>query len=376
MIALLVGSAVAFGHGGPPNSDVLLWSATDPMVVASTHGLLFADEDWNWVCEEAFGASLPTDVARTGFGLVVASTGGLAHSADGCEWTWNSQFVDALIWDLATDLNDPDRLWLVADDGLWNAHGQDWVFERLPLPAEDAKLRAVIPMSDGDLTLFGFLNGVPTVWRGKDLWTSASLPVRGGQLIALGTDGEGNAYGRFPLSNGTDELLQIRPDLTIESILQTDDRMGAFVADGDALMVSVNREGSWLSPDQGQTWTFGDDRTYDCLIHRDNALWACPNDGDPTIWVRTESNILDANKQWEWGPSFADVSGPRCSHTLPVCDDLWPTVALEMGVDILAQFDDDEPSFAPVQGPSQGCGAQAALLWLPWWWVRIRTRKP
>ena len=200
-------ATVAFGHGGPPHSEALLWGAADQMVVASTHGLLFEDGQWDWVCEESFGESLPTDIVRTSTSLVVASTAGLAQSQDGCDWTWNDQFDEALIWDLATDPTTPDQLWMVTNEGIWTAEGNPLSFSLLPLPEPNAQLRAIVPLPDGELSLFGFVDGVATVWRGRNEWQSAPLPVRGGQLIALGSDATGNVYGRFPLPNGTDELL-------------------------------------------------------------------------------------------------------------------------------------------------------------------------
>ena len=100
---LLFWASTAFGHGGPPNSEKLLWGPSDDALVVSTHGFVFEDEGWNWVCEELFGDSLPTDVILTPSTILVAGTAGLAHSEDGCAWDWNAQFKDELIWDLAVD---------------------------------------------------------------------------------------------------------------------------------------------------------------------------------------------------------------------------------------------------------------------------------
>ena len=76
--------ATAFGHGGPPNSEDLLWTDDGSMLVVSTHGLIYEDGDWDWVCEELFGESLPTDVIQTDSTTFVAGTEGLAFSTDGC----------------------------------------------------------------------------------------------------------------------------------------------------------------------------------------------------------------------------------------------------------------------------------------------------
>jgi hypothetical protein len=90
---LLLWVAPALGHGGPPQSKSLLWDASGQMTVASSHGLIFEDGDWDWVCDEVTGTSLPIDVVRSPQALVLGTTSGLAWSESGCDWTWNPELM-------------------------------------------------------------------------------------------------------------------------------------------------------------------------------------------------------------------------------------------------------------------------------------------
>jgi len=351
----------AFGHGGPPNTEDLLWDDSGSMLVVSTHGLIYEDGDWDWVCEELFGESLPTDVVRTTNTTWVAGTDGLAHSNDGCTWTWHPQFDGVLIWDLAIDPDSGNRMWLVSDEGLWRSDNEGETFTLSPLPAPEAWLRSVVPMPDDQRMVFGFLDGQAMAWQAG---RSTPLDVRSGQLRGLGADESGNVYGRFPRPGGTDELLRIDPDMNAVSILETEHRITAFLAKGDGLMVSVQNEGTHVSDDHGNTWVWEAEDVYACLIDKDDYIWACPREESEHMWVRTETPLLESPKQWENGPRFSDVSGTRCGDEWPVCEDLWPTVALELGVDPLAEFQEEDAVVEPKTG---GCGSKAALVFFPWW---------
>jgi hypothetical protein len=57
------------------------------MIVASSHGLIFEDESWSWVCDEVLGSAVPTEVILSGEHLLIRSTQGVAWSTDGCGWT-------------------------------------------------------------------------------------------------------------------------------------------------------------------------------------------------------------------------------------------------------------------------------------------------
>jgi len=376
-VKILLWASTAFGHGGPPSSEQLLWGDSDQVMVTSTHGFFFEDGDWDWVCEEIFGTSLPTDVIATPTRILVASTNGLASSTGGCDWGWADEFAGQLIWDLALDEQTESGVWLVSETGLWHSDDYGAQFTGFDLPAPNASLRSVVPMAGGTLTLFGFIDGQATAWQGSaDNWTALPLPVTGGHLIGLDVDDFGNVYGRFPRAGGSDELLRISADGSVTSILETDERIGALVAVGSDVMVSVNREGTWLSSDQGESWTWGDAETFACLVDHDDFIWGCPNDGSEHMWLRTGDPLGVSPKTWESGPMFSDVSEPRCGDELPQCELIWPTVALELGVDLTEVVTRPEAATeAEAQAEKTGgCGAQAAVFMAPWWvlWAGYR----
>jgi len=338
------------------------------MLAVTTHGLVYEDGDWDWVCEELFGQSLPTDVIRTPRAVLVAGTAGLAKSTNGCEWSWHPQFEDELIWDLAIDPTEDRRVWLVSDEGLWRSDDEGESFTLMPLPAPEAKLRSVVPMGAGRVTIFGFLKGQAMAWQGSgELWRATELDVRSGQLLGLGRDGWGNVYGRFPRAGGTDELVRIDPEMNAVSLLETEKRIDAFLAAGQGLMISVKGEGTYLSANQGESWEWEEAEVYDCLVVHDANISACSTEGSEHMWVRTESAVLDRPKQWETGTRFSGVSGTRCGDELPECEDLWPTVALELGADPVAQFEQTETDTPSEPIENSGCGRRAAWLFGPWW---------
>ena len=139
-------------------------------------------------------------------------------------------------------------------------------------------------------------------------------------------------------------------------------------------MVSVRNDGTYVSTDEGDTWTKESDEVYACLIEWDGYIWACPREDIEHMWVRTETVLTDIPKRWETGPQFSDVSGTRCDDELPECEDLWPTVALELGADPFAEIEPSEPAIR-VSVEKRGCGHNSALFFMPWWLLGRRTRE-
>ena len=50
--------AAAFAHGGPPYTDTIQQDELGNWVLATSHGYLFEDQGWDWVCEELIGEAL------------------------------------------------------------------------------------------------------------------------------------------------------------------------------------------------------------------------------------------------------------------------------------------------------------------------------
>jgi len=368
--------AAAMGHGGPPSSDALLWDDAGDMIVASSHGLFFADGDWDWVCDEIFGTSLPSDVVRIQDRLWVSTTSGLAWSTTGCDWTWLPVFEGEMVWDLAVDPEVPDKVWALTEDGLWQSTDSGSNFSFAGTPASDASLRSFIRMPNGTWTVLGFLDGQATAWReDEERWASAQLPVDGGQLIALGTDPAGNAYGRFPLASGADELLRLEPDGSVYRVLVTDQPIGAFLSIDDVLLVSVPGAGTSVSTDQGRSWTSRDPQTLRCLTVHEDRIWGCPDDDRNLLWVHTDMSFLDEQSQWTQGPRFNDTDGPRCD-ALAECDAVWPQVAQELGLTPALEAHDTGLAVSEAApAPRCGCNGRSAMVLAPWALLGIRRRR-
>jgi hypothetical protein len=374
-VTLWLWGAVAFGHGGPPRSSALLWDGSGQMTVSSSHGLLFEDGGWDWVCEEVFGSALQTGIVRTSEALVVGTTSGAVWSDTGCDWTWTPELIGQVIWDIAPDPSGSDGLWLATEDGLWwsDDHGAHFAFHDTPNP--EASIRSFVPLGDGHFAVLGFLHGQATAWwGGEDGWSGSPLPVTGGHLIALGSGESGNVYGRFPSANGSDELLRISPDGNATRLLQTETSIGAFVAVDGRVLVSVDGQGIIESTDHGAHWTLQTEQTVGCLVAHDDQIWACPTDDTQTLWARSDGLDISEYASWTMGPRFVEVSEPRCANELPQCNDLWPQVSEELGIESL---DTGVAAKAGMDNGQCGCGSSAAVLLFPWgllWADRRRLR--
>jgi hypothetical protein len=368
-------TAVVFGHGGPPESRTLLWGSSADMTIVSSHGLLFEDEGWNWVCEELFGSTLPTDVVRTPASLLVGSTAGLVHSGNGCDWDWTPELIGTMVWKVAVDTNGSGRVWVATEAGLWwsDDHGSTATFAYTP--DSMASVRSFVQLGDNAFMVFGFVDDQATAWRQtEDGWLSTAIEANGGQLHGLGADSSGNVYGRFPVASGTDELIRISTDGEASRVLETNQSIGAFISVDDAIVVSIDGVGTQVSTDAGDTWTPTGEQTFQCLVSEDSYIWGCPSAGSDTLWMRTTDDITSDDHQWETGPSFSTVSEPRCEDELPQCDAVWPQVAEELGLEST-----DTGEATATRKPKQtqsGCGSQAAMVFFPWGLLWIGRRRP
>ncbi len=374
MIAWLWGAA-ALGHGGPPTSEALLWDDAGQMIVASSHGLIFSDNDWDWVCDEVFGTALPSDVVYVGDRLVVSHTGGLGSSNDGCDWTWSESFDGQMVWDLALDVEVPQRVWALTQAGLWSSTDLGRTFAFTDTPAPDASLRSFTQHPDGTWSVLGFLEGQPTAWMGDPGdWVSMNLPVSGGRLIALGTDSAGHTYGRFPLASGADELLRLGTDGTVTSVIKSAGSIDAFAAIDDVLVVSVQGEGTQVSQDHGDTWTSHSPQQLRCLTLHQGRIYACPDDDRSLLWVRAQLDLLDAPAEWTPGPGFDQVTGPRCESLL-VCDAVWPDVEDELGLSFGEETTDTGKMTDAAPALRCGCGTTKATFLMPWGLLWVGQRR-
>ena len=367
--------ATAFGHGGPPRTDALLWDSDDSMIVSSSHGLIFEDEGYSWVCDEALGSAVPSEVVQSGDVLLMRSSQGVAHSTDGCQWTWSEGHDGQLIWDIATDIEDPQTVWSITEDGLWQSTDSGQRFTFFGAPDSGASIRSFVQMPDMRWTVLGFVGAQPTAWTGQmDDWQVAVLPTTGGHLITLGTDDAGHAYARLPLASGADKLVRISPDGQVTTLLETTRGIQAFLSVDDVLLISVRGEGLQLSTDLGQTWTSRGSEPTRCLTIHDDQLYGCPDDERRRMWSVTSMDLLSETTDWTAGPGFDEVSGPRCDDLL-TCEMVWEQVQRELGLVLATDTADTGQASDGPAGVRCGCSHGAAVVVLPWWllWARRRA---
>lgn len=362
--------SLGWAHDGPPFVDTVLWGAEGDRVISFTHGLLFEDGGWDWVCEELLGTALGTSVARTSRVLAFGTTAGVMVSEDGCDWTWNEQLAQQLTYGLQADPSDPDVLWVATLTGLWRSldHGASFALHDSPGPT--ASIRSFTLAGDGTVYVLGFDGSTPTLWvRGAEGWTSSALSVTGGRLEMLGVDAQHRAYASFPLGDGSDQLLRFTPDAGVSQLLTSASHIAAFEAADDLLVASLRGVGLVQSTDDGASWTEPAGAAVECLYERAGTWTLCPGIGS-LVAVQTATDPL--------GPysdelAYADLAGQRCtsgSFAAEQCGPLWPVVREQLGV-IAGEVVDSEPP--PEASGCAGCTSGGGVGW--WLLVPLFARR-
>jgi MYXO-CTERM domain-containing protein len=368
LLAMHAVVTVAAAHGGPPVSEASVTDDRAQGILLTSHGFLFEDGGWDWVCEEVLGDTSRTAAVWSGDALVVATSGGIIRSTSGCDWTWIDDLQGVLVFTMHADPQNPTTLWAATLGGLWRSNDAGLTFTFEGKPTDEASVRSMLPAPDGTLYVLGFDGATPTVWiGGGETWTSATLPTVSGRLEALASDNTGRAYARFPLGSGADTLLRISPDATIEELLVADHNIAAFVVTDTALHVSLRGLGVLSSTDDGGSWSEPATGDVECLVPGDDGWTSCPAAG---LGVALQTST-EPQGQWGWQPTvhFADVVGPRCAPPTDagrLCADLWPTVAQQLGISDVV--DTASPSETDTTTPpvSDGCGCQSATAPLAW----------
>lgn len=354
MTLVFAWTAAAWAHGGPPFTDLVVWGPDGLRTLATSHGLLFEDDGWGWVCEEVLGDAARSGLARTSEAWLLGSTHGVLRSTDGCDWSWNEELRGKVVGSLRVDPQDPDVVWVAGLEGLWRSDDHGVSFSLFTTPAEGASVRSAVIAADGTFYVLGFQGSDPTVWVGAgDAWTSAVLPVSGGRLEAIGTDPLGRGYGRFPLGSGADQLLRFGRDGSVEDLLSSELNIAAFKATEQALYVSLRRGGVQVSTDDGESWASAAPDGVECLLEVDGTWFSCPEEGE-AIALQTASAPIGP---WTTELPFNQIGAPRCAAETTAgaaCVEIWDIVVSELGLELPADTeartdtDEGDPS-------AQGC---------------------
>ena len=355
---LLAGSMLA--HGGPPSSSDLVFDVGlargGERTLATSHG--YVTSEGRWLCEEIAGSETTTGLVRREGAWLLATTGGLLESAEGCDWAARPGSEGLLLLDLQADRLDPTIVWALSMEGLWAAHeGGAFALER----ATDFSLRGFAQRSDGEFWLLGFEAGLPIVRLGD---TSVELPVVSGRPSIVGLDRQDRVYVRVPVSD-QDHLYRIDSAGSLEDLFGLTEPIIAVTEFGDSTYVVQRHVGTRWSSDQGQTWTSARGEWLNCLRTDGVDLFACPDALDAPALVRSSKGGEDPGA-WVWEPviEFPQVAALACAEQTQfasACAPLWPQVALELGVEDSSDASDATSGSELVSGP-RGCALATPAL--------------
>ena len=266
MIAWIVATALA--HGGPPSTTNVVFT-DEGWTLETSHG--FVTQDGAWICDEIAAEEFGTDLLRPGAGWVLATTGGVLVSDDGCEWTDRAEAGGDYVFGLAHDVADPERIWMGNSEGL-RASDRGGPF----LPELDATmwLTDFRQASDGRFFLVGHAGAEAVV---EIDGTRIALPETSGRMRALGLDDQDRLYVRVPLGL-RDHVYRVSTGGDLEDLFGLTDPVAGIGQVGASLVVLHRAFGARWSFDGGGTWSEPVGRPLLCLTGHAGDVYGCPGE--------------------------------------------------------------------------------------------------
>ncbi|MCO4746623.1 MAG: hypothetical protein KC912_17645 [Proteobacteria bacterium] len=327
MLALLAG--LALGHGGVPTTTEVLFGADGDLTLVTSHGLLAEDEGWAWICEEITGEeALSTGLARTPTRWVMATTSGLIESERGCDWDALAG-PTGLTTGIFRDVDEEHVLWAGTSEGLWRSEGGAFSLEQ-PV---DFSLRDAAQLPEGGFALLGFDGDAPVLELDGVLH---ALPLSSGSMSLLHIDEQARAYVKVPQGSAS-SLIRVDADGPVV-LLEESDTIADVEVTHDVLYVVHYLLGTRWSEDDGATFEGPAGPRLECLEAREDGLYGCPADDSGVALAITTTEAL-APDAWNWVEvvRFDEATPADCtadSDAAQTCDDLWPVVASEFGLDV------------------------------------------
>jgi hypothetical protein len=244
--------ALAFAHG--PLSEATAVASETTQVVRTTHGILWNDGEWRWLCPEVFAPAAPGNPFQLPGGRVlVGTTQGVRWSDDGCTWSW-ALGVDSYVAQIERD--EEGILWGLTQNGLIRSDDDGAQWQVADTLRDGASLRAFVRAPNHWAVTGWSTTAAAVVWVGTpgENWIEVAVPFDVGQLMEpVGVGPEGQAWFNYPIQ-GIGTVLRVSEAGIIELVAESiGDVAGLVVKDGAPYLGT--REGGLLrSEDGGTTW--------------------------------------------------------------------------------------------------------------------------
>jgi hypothetical protein len=253
LVLLALGGA-AHAHG--PLPEGVQSTGSPPSVVRTTHGILWGDGDWRWLCPEIFAPALSGDPVQLSSGRVlVATTQGVMGSDDGCGWSAGQGIDDHI----AQIEQDGDVVWALTLGGLWRSDDDGRTWQDADPVQEGASLRSFVRGPTEWFVAGWSAADEAVIWVGEPSgsWAATQVPFEVAQLMEpLGIGPAGAAWFNFPI-RGPGTVVRVDSTGTIDVVAEAiGDVAGLVIELGMPLLGT--RNGLLRSDDGGDSWTLVD----------------------------------------------------------------------------------------------------------------------
>lgn len=393
------------------------------LAVRTTYGLVITRDDgahWQWLCEDAVNLAGQLDpfVVFGGSGhLVVTSAVGLrTGSLDACTWSGWSPGGTGIVWagvDIARDPGQPQRLLaLISAQGQADRvvqstdGGQSWQVTGKSLPAGLLSMTLDVATQNGRIYVTArsaTVAGEQWLLRSDDqgqTWLPQALaptptdaqgkPQPGPKLGLFGTwigaidpQNASRLWLRAE-AEGADQLWQSEDaGQSWQLRLQVPSKLLGFALSPDGQHIAVGGPGKsgglWTGPAQPGDLLRVADLGIRCLTWTAGGLLACAEEDKDGFTVGRSTDGGKTFAPLHRRAELTPLACPADSGTHPACAQVWPFVALTLGVDAGSAVA-EPPSPPPKAGSScSAAGSGAAAPWLAMavllWGVRYLFRR-
>src|SRR5262249_14954452 len=364
--ALLGAGNAARANGRPPApiSTAIEPAPGQRLLIGTTFGVLVSSDQgatWRWICEQAvynstnLGMFDPRYLVSPTGTVYAALSSGLSLSRDGgCSWQYaGGPLAGAWIGDVATSPVDVQTVYAVTSttrvaNGLFMSHDDRRTWAPVGTPDPVAYYGRVVAVG-ADAYISGYDSASPG--GSQHLWKYTGAT---GALAAttgyVGLESAGAILEHFGASQRTPGLLYLKAKAPggLDAAYKSADGgmhwVRIYAAETLRATLLDQNDTLWLatatgaqpaivsSTDGGTTWVTGaTDRMFGCLGKRGGTLYGCVPNATGWAFGQSQDGLT-------WSPllRFSDLQGvlacPAGSLTHDLCEPLWPTLAMQLGV--------------------------------------------